>query len=98
MKHLDLILLFVAFLVCSSSWSQELESPVRPKIGLALSGGSAHGFAHIGVLQYLEELDIDVDFITGTSMGSVIGGLYAIGFDAHDIRHIASQLDWEQGL
>jgi len=95
MKRLDLVIIFIIFFVSSSSWSQELESTVRPKIGLALSGGAAHGFAHIGVLKYLEELGIEVDYITGTSMGSVIGGLYALGFNAHDIRHIASQLNWD---
>src|SRR5690625_5031186 len=50
------------------------------KIGLALSGGGAKGFAHIGVLKVLEEAGIQPDVITGTSMGSVIGGLYAIGY------------------
>lgn len=94
MKHLVLVI-FIVFFVSSSSWSQGLESDVRPKIGLALSGGAAHGFAHIGVLQYLEELGVEVDYITGTSMGSVIGGLYSIGFDAAEISDIASELDWD---
>ncbi|MEL6124174.1 MAG: patatin-like phospholipase family protein, partial [Bacteroidota bacterium] len=56
-----------------------------PKVGLVLSGGSAHGLSHIGVLQYLEEHDIQVDYITGTSMGSIIGGLYATGMSAQEI-------------
>jgi len=94
MKHVVLIL-FVIHVGFYSSWSQELESTMRPKVGLALSGGAAHGFAHIGVLQYLEEQGIEIDYITGTSMGSVIGGLYALGFNARDIKHIASQLDWD---
>ncbi len=95
MKHVVLIIISISLFISSSSWSQELESSVRPRIGLALSGGSAHGFAHIGVLKYLEELGIQIDYITGTSMGSVIGGLYALGFDADDIRQIASELDWD---
>lgn len=94
MKHLVLVI-YIVLVGFSSSWSQELESTVRPKIGLALSGGAAHGFAHIGVLKYLEELGIEIDYITGTSMGSVIGGLYALGFDTKSIKHIASRLDWD---
>ena len=66
----------------------------RPKIGLVLSGGGAHGLAHIGVIKYLEELGIEIDYITGTSMGAVVGGLSAMGFDYDDIRDIAASQDW----
>jgi len=66
----------------------------RPKVGLALSGGAAHGLAHIGVIKYLEELEIEVDYITGTSMGSIIGGMYAMGFGAEEIAKVASAQDW----
>lgn len=66
----------------------------RPKIGLALSGGGAKGFAHIGVLKVLEEVGMPIDYISGTSMGSVIGGLYAIGFSAADLEEIALSTDW----
>ncbi|MEM7414846.1 MAG: patatin-like phospholipase family protein [Gemmatimonadota bacterium] len=65
-----------------------------PRIGLALSGGSAKGFAHIGVLQVLEEVGIRVDVVTGTSMGSVIGGLYAIGAPPDSILHLVEDVDW----
>ena len=51
----------------------------RPKVGLVLSGGGARGVAHIGVLKVLEELRVPVDFIAGTSMGSLVGGIYASG-------------------
>jgi NTE family protein len=67
----------------------------RPKIGLALSGGAAHGLAHIGVIQYLEEIGIDIDYVTGTSMGAIIGALYAMGYDSKKIEQIAKELDWE---
>ncbi|MEA2062768.1 MAG: patatin-like phospholipase family protein [Gemmatimonadota bacterium] len=67
----------------------------RPRIGLALSGGGAKGLAHIGVLKVLEEAGIEVDFITGTSMGSIVGGLYAIGYDAASLEKIALETDWE---
>jgi len=67
----------------------------RPKVGLVLSGGAAHGFAHVGVLQYMEEIGLEIDYITGTSMGSVIGGLYAMGYSADEIADIAGNQDWE---
>ena len=66
----------------------------RPKIGLALSGGAAHGLAHLGVIKYLEELGIEVDYITGTSMGSIVGGLMAMGYDAQQMIHIAATQNW----
>lgn len=61
-------------------------TPKRPKICLALSGGGARGFAHVGVLKKLEELHIPIDCIAGTSMGSVVGGLYAAGLSANEIE------------
>jgi NTE family protein len=66
----------------------------RPRIGLALSGGGARGGAHIGVLLALRELGIPIDYIAGTSMGSVIGGLYASGLDEEEIESIAREVDW----
>ncbi len=74
------------------------ESPVdRPKIALVLAGGGAKGAAHIGVLKALEELRIPVDFITGTSMGSYIGGLYATGMSASEIESLIYSVDWNSG-
>jgi NTE family protein len=70
----------------------------RPRVGLVLSGGGAKGFAHIGVLKVLEEAGIRPDYITGTSMGSIIGGLYAIGYSASELDSIARALDWGQLL
>ena len=66
----------------------------RPNIGVALSGGSALGLAHIGVLRYFEEHHIPVDRIGGTSMGGLIGGLYATGMDASQIRSTVEGADW----
>jgi NTE family protein len=66
----------------------------RPKIGLALSGGGARGAAHVGVLKVLEELQIPVDYIAGTSMGAVIGGLYASGMSSREIEHQLNTIDW----
>jgi len=68
----------------------------RPRIGLALSGGSARGFAHVGVIQILEEAGIPVDAIAGTSMGSVVGGLYASGLSTDELRYVAAEVDWSR--
>jgi NTE family protein len=69
----------------------------RPVIALVLAGGGAKGAAHIGVLQALEELRIPVDIITGTSMGAYVGGLYASGQNAEQIRETVKQVDWNSG-
>jgi len=67
----------------------------RPKIGLVLSGGGAKGLAHIGVLKVLEEAGIVPDYISGTSMGSIVGGLYAIGYSAADLSKLNQTVDWQ---
>lgn len=67
----------------------------RPRIGLVLSGGGAKGFAHVGVLKVIEEAGIPVDYITGTSIGSIFGGLYALGYDAATIEKIVDNQNWE---
>lgn len=77
-------LLFIVF-ISLTVFSQEQK---RPKIGLVLSGGGAKGFAHIGVLKVLEEAGVKIDYIGGTSMGAVIGGLYASGYNAAQIDSI----------
>jgi NTE family protein len=66
----------------------------RPKIGVVLSGGGAKGLAHIGFLKVMEEAGIRPDFIGGTSMGSIVGGLYAIGYSADSLEKIAKHTDW----
>lgn len=66
----------------------------RPKIGLVLSGGGAKGIAHIRILQVLDSLGIVPDYIAGTSMGSVVGGLYAAGYSAHQVDSIARSIHW----
>ncbi|MFV1998551.1 MAG: patatin-like phospholipase family protein [Acidiferrobacterales bacterium] len=66
----------------------------RPKIGLVLGGGGARGFAHIGVLRKLEEMRIPYDYIAGTSMGSIIGGLLAVGMESDEIASVIREADW----
>ncbi len=93
-------LLFFAFLsLPENSFSQEIKQDSvkkRPKIGLVLSGGGAKGFAHIGVLKVLEEAGIKIDYIGGTSMGSVIGGLYASGYNASQIDSIFKRTNFDE--
>jgi NTE family protein len=67
----------------------------RPKIGLCLSGGGARGMAHIGVLKVIDEVGLPIDYITGVSMGSIVGGLYAMGFSADSICQLFKEQDWE---
>ncbi|RBP47559.1 NTE family protein [Roseimicrobium gellanilyticum] len=66
----------------------------RPKVGLVLSGGAAFGISHIGVLKALEELRVPVDYIAGTSMGSIVGGLYASGMPPEEIERWFREADW----
>ncbi|MCI0585283.1 MAG: patatin-like phospholipase family protein [Planctomycetes bacterium] len=66
----------------------------RPRVGLVLSGGGARGLAHIGVLEVLEELRVPVDCIAGTSMGSIVGGLYAYGLAPEEIERWVLSVDW----
>lgn len=70
----------------------------RERVGLVLSGGAARGLAHIGVLKALEEQGVVIDAIAGTSMGAVVGGLYAAGYSVAELERLATQLDWQQAL
>src|SRR5690606_26317131 len=65
-----------------------------PKVGLVLSGGGAKGLAHIGVLKVLEEAGVRVDYIGGTSMGAIVGALYAAGYDAHQLDSIFQETNF----
>jgi NTE family protein len=66
----------------------------RPRIGLALSGGGARGAAHVGVLRVLEERRVPIDFIAGTSMGALVGGLYASGLTPAELDSVICRMDW----
>lgn len=67
----------------------------RPKVGLTLSGGGAKGIAHIGILKAIDRAGLKIDYITGTSMGSIIGAMYAAGYSGDEIEKIARGLDWD---
>jgi NTE family protein len=75
-----------------------LDGAHRPRVGLVLSGGGARGAAHIGVLKVLDELRIPIDAIAGTSMGAVVGGLYASGLSARDIERIMTSVNWREAF
>lgn len=90
------IVFFFLFFTFLSSFSQDTIK--RRKIGLVLSGGGAKGFAHIGVLKVLEQAGIKVDFIGGTSMGAVVGGLYASGYNAAQIDSIVKVTNFDNLL
>jgi NTE family protein len=70
----------------------------RPKVGLALAGGAALGLAHVGVIRWLEEHRIPVDYVAGTSMGGLVGGLYATGHDARQMAEFMDAIDWPEVL
>ena len=88
---LSLVFVFIVFLLNA----QEKQNTDRPKIGLVLSGGGAKGMAHVGILRYMEKAGIRPDFIVGTSMGSVVGGLYALGYSADELEEIILNIDWD---
>jgi NTE family protein len=69
--------------------------PSRPKIGLALGGGGARGTAHIGVIRALQEMHIPIDYVAGTSMGSIIGGLYACGYTPDQMQKLIGSIHWD---
>ena len=70
----------------------------RPKIGLALSGGGARGAAHLGVIRVLEENNVPIDYISGTSFGSIVGGMYAAGMSVDEIEAELASIDWAEML
>ncbi|MFT3701136.1 MAG: patatin-like phospholipase family protein [Agriterribacter sp.] len=89
------ILIFCTTIIFFYTSGYAQQHSTRPKIGLTLSGGGAKGLAHIGILKAIDSAGLNVDYITGTSMGSVIGGLYAIGYSADTIEKIARTIDWD---
>jgi predicted acylesterase/phospholipase RssA len=84
-KAVSLLIISVAILSADTG---------RPKVGLALSGGGAMGFAHIAALQLIDSLGIPIDMIVGTSMGGLVGGLYAIGYSGNQLEELARNIDW----
>ena len=103
------ILLLLLSCVCFSSVWAENENPIipeqdssvqkkNPKVALVLAGGGAKGLAHIGVIKVLEEAGLPIDIVVGNSMGSIVGGLYAIGYDANQLDSLTRATDWSDLL
>jgi NTE family protein len=84
--------------LAATAWGSEQGATKQPKIGLALEGGGALGLAHIGVLEWFEEHHIPIDYIAGTSMGGLIGGIYSTGLPAGELRKLVADLDWSSML
>jgi NTE family protein len=99
MRHYYIIvfclLLFPATQIAAQSPTPAAPGLQRPKIGLVLSGGGAKGLAHIGILKAIDSAGLKIDYITGTSMGSILGALYAIGYSADSIEKITRGIDWD---
>ncbi len=89
-----LLALFLSTLALAQTEPVEKDNPT---VGLVLSGGGAKGFAHVGVLKVLEEAGVEVDYVAGTSMGAIVGGLYASGYNARELDSILRAYDL-QGL
>lgn len=98
-----LLLLFPPFAETASAAPAKKFDPFgkynrRPKVAVVLSGGGAKGLAHIGVLKVIEETGLKIDYITGTSMGSIVGGLYASGYNARMLEDLVVAMDWDEYL
>ena len=89
-KYLSLLL------ICLLAWPAMAGE--RKKVAVVLGGGGAKGVAHIGVLKVLEDAGIPIDIVTGTSMGAIVGGLYAIGYSPDEIKEMVESQDWEMLL
>ena len=95
MKGIALVFVIALFFYsCSNSFAQSTTTD-RPRIGLTLSGGGAKGLAHIGILKAIDSAGLKIDYVTGTSMGSIIGSLNAVGYSADSIESITRSINWD---
>ncbi|MBQ6749467.1 MAG: patatin-like phospholipase family protein [Bacteroidaceae bacterium] len=94
MKRLILLLFVLLQTIGAISQESQDSVPKRKKVAVVLSGGGAKGMAHIGALKVIERAGIPIDIVTGTSMGSIVGGLYAIGYNAQLLDSLVRQQDW----
>ncbi len=95
MNFTGIVMKQLTFFFCGVILVFCLHAQVRPKIGLTLSGGGAKGLAHIGILKAIDIAGLKVDYVTGTSMGGIIGAMYAAGYSADTIEKIARSTDWD---
>ena len=94
MKKQTIISLIATLLLCTTAMAHTNAPQARKKVGLVLSGGGAKGMAHIGALKVIEQAGIPIDYVVGTSMGSIIGGLYAIGYTPEQMDSLVRVQDW----
>ena len=92
------VCLLIALLLASFAMNAHNDTirPPRLKVGVVLGGGGAKGASHIGVLKYIEDMGIPVDYVAGTSMGSIIGGLYALGYSPDELTHLIADMRWSE--
>jgi NTE family protein len=90
-----LAVLFMSAMVLATAMARAQQAPARPTVGVAFGGGSARGIAHIGVIQWFEEHHVPIDVAAGTSMGGLIGGAFATGMTAADLRTLITATDWD---
>ncbi len=95
---LCIMLLLSIFFVVLEAGAEQLTPVGRPRIGLVLSGGGARGVTHIGVIKVLEEMKIPIDCIAGTSMGAIVGGLYASGISPAEMENIVTSIKWNDAF
>lgn len=101
MRKLFFLIVFLSISISVVAQTQDSTAntqPQRKKVGLVLSGGGARGVAHVGVIKVLEEAGIPIDYIAGTSMGSLVGALYAIGYTPEQMSHILTSQNWMELL
>src|ERR1700758_5842911 len=92
------ILLTVGYAIAQDASVPAPAAPKRPTLALVLEGGGALGLAHVGVIQWMEEHRIPVSYVAGTSMGGLVGGIYATGRSAAEVREGVQGIDWAAGL
>jgi NTE family protein len=80
----------------SSAWTSPAQEAPRHRIGVAFGGGSARGFAHVGVIRWFEEHHVPIDVVSGTSMGGLVGGSFASGMSSEELRALLAQTDWNE--
>jgi NTE family protein len=97
-RHLRLLFTSIVLILSVAFAAAQEQSPKskRSTVGLVLQGGGALGLAHVGVITWLEEHHIPFDYIAGTSMGGLVGGVYATGHNAAEMRQIVNEIPWDQ--
>lgn len=88
--------ILLGFTLICNTYAQQDDNQKSPKIGLVLSGGGAKGFAHIGALKVIDSLGIKIDYVAGTSMGAIIGSLYASGYSGREIDSLFKNVDFDE--